>query len=138
MIDGRLFQEDIQFAHFERLRKEDPVHLNELPGFGRYWSITKFEDIMFVDKNHQMFSSAHGITIGPQIGAPEETGQLSFSNFIAMDPPKHDLQRATVSGVVAPQTWRNLKAPFATALAKFSITCPLVKPLTGLTGYRLN
>ncbi len=67
MIDGRLFQEDIQFAHFERLRKEDPVHLNELPGFGRYWSITKFEDIMFVDKNHQMFSSAHGITIGPQI-----------------------------------------------------------------------
>ncbi|MDC1315686.1 hypothetical protein N8275_12315, partial [Pseudomonadales bacterium] len=26
MIDGRLFQEDIQFAHFDRLRKEDPVH----------------------------------------------------------------------------------------------------------------
>ncbi|MDA1208211.1 MAG: hypothetical protein O2858_11065, partial [Proteobacteria bacterium] len=42
MIDGRLFQEDLQFAHFKRLREEDPGHLNELPGFGRYWSITKF------------------------------------------------------------------------------------------------
>ncbi|HAB44633.1 MAG TPA: cytochrome P450 [Gammaproteobacteria bacterium] len=109
MIDGRLFQEDIQFAHFDRLRKEDPVHLNELPGFGRYWSITKFEDIMFVDKNHQLFSSAHGISIGPQIDTPEDPSQLNFSNFIAMDPPKHDLQRATVSGVVAPPNLAKLE-----------------------------
>ncbi|MEM7019501.1 MAG: cytochrome P450 [Pseudomonadota bacterium] len=102
MIDGRLFQRDIHWEHFRRLRKEDPVHLNELPGFGRYWSITRFEDIMFVDKNHKLFSSAHGIVIGPQVGAERPPEELNFSNFIAMDPPKHDLQRATVSGVVAP------------------------------------
>jgi cytochrome P450 len=102
VIDGRLFQQDLHWEHFKRLREEDPVHFNELPGFGRYWSLTKFEDIMYVDKNHDLFSSAHGISIGPHIGADPVPGQLAFSNFIAMDPPKHDLQRATVSGVVAP------------------------------------
>jgi cytochrome P450 len=102
VIDGRLFQNELHWGHFKRLREEDPVHFNELPGIGRYWSLTKFEDIMFVDKNHDMFSSAHGIALGPQIDAEPSQGLLDFSSFIAMDPPKHDLQRATVSGVVAP------------------------------------
>ncbi len=101
-IDGRLFQMDIHEAHFKRLRKEDPVHMNEFPMAGRYWSITKFEDIMYVDKNHELFSSASGIALGPRIDLAPDPEELNFSNFIAMDPPKHDLQRATVSGVVAP------------------------------------
>ncbi len=102
VIDGRLFQREIHLAHFKRLREEDPVHFNELPGIGRYWSLTKFEDIMFVDKNHELFSSASGIALGPRVGTEPDPGALNFSSFIAMDPPKHDLQRATVSGVVAP------------------------------------
>jgi cytochrome P450 len=102
MIDGRLFQNDIHERHFKRLRDEDPVHFNELPMIGRYWSITKFEDIMFVDTHHEMFSSGHGIAIGPQVDLEPNPEDLNLSMFIAMDPPKHDLQRATVSGVVAP------------------------------------
>ncbi|MBT5196818.1 MAG: cytochrome P450, partial [Gammaproteobacteria bacterium] len=96
------FQMDIHEAHFKRLREEDPVHMNELPMTGRYWSITKFEDIMYVDKNHELFSSASGITLGPRIDLEPGPAGVDFSNFIAMDPPKHDLQRATVSSVVAP------------------------------------
>ena len=101
-IDGRLFEMDIHEAHFKRLREEDPVHMNELPTTGRYWSITKFEDIMYVDKNHDLFSSASGIALGPRIDLAPSPVDLNVSNFIAMDPPKHDLQRATVSSVVAP------------------------------------
>ena len=101
-IDGRLFEMDIHEAHFKRLREEDPVHMNELPTTGRYWSITKFEDIMYVDKNHDLFSSASGIALGPRIDLASSPVNLNVSNFIAMDPPKHDLQRATVSSVVAP------------------------------------
>jgi len=102
VIDGRLFEEDLHWEHFRRLREEDPIHFNELPGIGRYWSITKFEDIMYVDTHHDLFSSRHGIALGPSIDAAPDSRDLAFSNFIAMDPPKHDLQRATVSGVVAP------------------------------------
>ncbi len=110
VIDGRLFQRDIHWAHFKRLREEDPVHFNEIPGIGRYWSLTKFEDIMFVDTNHELFSSAHGISLGPQIDGPKRVDELQFSNFIAMDPPKHDLQRATVTGVVAPRNLAKMES----------------------------
>ena len=109
-VDPRLFQREIFWEHFRRLRREDPVHLNELYNTGRYWSITKFDDIMFVDKNHELFSSAHGIALGPRIGAAPHPEDLNTESFIAMDPPKHDLQRATVSGVVAPPNLAKMEA----------------------------
>ena len=109
MIDGRYFKENRQFEFFERLRKEDPVHLNEHPFTGRYWSITKFEDILYIDKHHELFSSAHGIGIGPRIDLEPDPEELDVTMFIAMDPPKHDLQRATVSGVVAPSNLAKLE-----------------------------
>lgn len=99
----RLFQQDAHWAYFERLRKEDPVHLNEDADFGRYWSVTKFNDIMYVDTHHDLFSSESGITLGvPASSQQPEGGSFYTRMFIAMDPPKHDLQRATVSPVVAP------------------------------------
>ncbi len=109
MIDARYFQENRQFEFFKRLRDEDPVHLNDHDFTGRYWSITKFEDIMHVDTHHDLFSSAHGIAIGPRVDAEPNPEDLNLSMFIAMDPPKHDLQRATVSSVVAPSNLAKLE-----------------------------
>ena len=101
-VDGRLFEHDLQGEHFRRLREEDPVHFNEMPGFGRYWSITKYADILDVDTNHELYSSAHGIALGPSLERGVHPDEIQFSNFIAMDPPKHGLQRRTVSDAVAP------------------------------------
>ncbi len=58
-----LFQTDTFWPYFERLRKEDPVHYCADSQFGAYWSITKFNDIMAVEKNHHAFSSAWGIVL---------------------------------------------------------------------------
>ncbi len=92
-----LFQADAMWPIFDRLRKEDPVHYTEEHEFGPYWSITKYNDIMTVDTNHEAFSSAGGITIVNQTA-----GDGPLPMFIAMDPPKHDVQRKTVSPAVAP------------------------------------
>src|SRR4051812_16865256 len=92
-----LFQADAMWPYFDRLRKESPVHLTPESEFGPYWSITKYNDIMTVDTNHQAFSSEGGITIRSDVLA---IGPLPM--FIAMDPPKHDVQRKTVSPGVAP------------------------------------
>src|SRR5947209_3721377 len=92
-----LFQADAHWATFERLRAEDPVHYTAEHEFGPYWSITKYNDIMAVDTNHQVFSSEGGITIANQDG-----GEGPLPMFIAMDPPKHDVQRKTVSPAVSP------------------------------------
>ena len=59
-----LFKEDRWHDHFARLRAEDPVHLNELETSGRYWSVTKYDDVRAVDGDWQTFSSARGITLG--------------------------------------------------------------------------
>ncbi len=116
-----LFQNDAHWSYFERLRKEDPVHYCAESQFGPYWSVTKYKDIFEVDTNHKVFSSEAGITVGGLGGSPQQRkaaaekraaddnaeksqgqGFNGFGMFIAMDPPKHDLQRATVTSVVAP------------------------------------
>ncbi|MDZ7685764.1 MAG: hypothetical protein U5O39_12780 [Gammaproteobacteria bacterium] len=137
-VDPRLFQREIFREHFRRLRAEDPVHLNELYNTGRYWSITKFDDIMWVDRNHDLFSSAHGIALGPKLGYQPRPDELNTQSFIAMDPPEHDLQRATVSGVVAPPNLAKMEDLIRERTRTSSITCPSAKPSTGSIVYRSN
>ena len=95
MADPRLFQADVIFPYFSRLRQEAPVHYQAENEFGPYWSVTRYQDIMAVDTNHEAFSSEPAITIAD----PEE--DFTVPMFIAMDPPKHDAQRKTVSPIVA-------------------------------------
>jgi cytochrome P450 len=102
VIDPLLFQTEAHWGYFERLRKEDPVHLNDDDEYGRHWSVTKFNDIMTVDKNHEIYSSDDGITLGLPASRQHERSEFKTTSFISMDPPKHDVQRATVSPVVAP------------------------------------
>ena len=97
VAQGRLFQEDVIYPWFERLRNEAPVHYCAESEFGAYWSITRYDDIMYVDTHHKIFSSETGITIGDQ------DEDFTLPMFIAMDPPKHDVQRKTVQGVVSPR-----------------------------------
>ena len=101
-INPRMWSEHKWQACFERLRAEDPVHFNESEIAGRYWSLTKYADIKKVDADHQNFSSAHGITLGLPLGTELPEGALKTTTFIAQDPPEHDVQRKTVTGVVAP------------------------------------
>ncbi|HEY7580555.1 MAG TPA: cytochrome P450 [Acetobacteraceae bacterium] len=95
----RLYQDDIWYPYFERLRREDPVHWCENGMYGSYWSVTKYKDIMAVDTNQKVFSSdamMGGIVLRD---TPMDYRRPSF---ISMDPPKHDEQRKVVSPVVAP------------------------------------
>ena len=99
-----LWAEDAKMEYFARLRDEAPVHFCKDSEFGPYWSLTRYADIMEVDSNWQDFSSEPTITIID----PEEDFPLPM--FIAMDPPKHDEQRKTVQGAVAPANLKNLES----------------------------
>jgi len=109
-----LFKNNVMWSYFERLRKEDPVHYCKRPfdmgmgefldeEIGPYWSITKYNDIMDVDTNHKVFSSEPAITLFD----PRE--EFTTPMFIAMDPPKHDVQRKAVNPVVAPSNLKNME-----------------------------
>ncbi|MEO1404907.1 MAG: cytochrome P450 [Pseudomonadota bacterium] len=95
-----IFQQDAMWPYFERLRRDAPVHKTTDSQFGPYWSVTTHEAIMAVDTNHKVFSSSHehgGILIA---NAPAD---FPLPMFIAMDPPRHDVQRKTVQPSVGPQ-----------------------------------
>ncbi len=115
-----LFQADAHWPVFERLRKEDPIHYTAEHEFGPYWSITKYNDIMAVDTNHQVFSSEGGITI-----ANQTAGEGPLPMFIAMDPPKHDVQRKTVSPAVSPMNLAVLEPLIRERAAKILDSLPI-------------
>ena len=97
-----LFAGNAIWPYFERLRAEDPVHFTADSDYGPYWSITRYNDIIAVDTNHQVFSSADGIALQSLEAKAEAEKRPRGSSFIAMDPPEHDVQRKAVSPVVAP------------------------------------
>jgi len=104
--DPDLFATDTHWPYFERLRAEAPVHWCKASEFGPYWSVTRYSDIMTVDTNHGVFSSdaaLGGITIR------DARPDLRRPSFIAMDPPKHDEQRKTVSPIVSPHNLANME-----------------------------
>jgi cytochrome P450 len=103
MSRAERFRDDNFWPFFERLRKEEPVHYCPDSENGPYWSVTKFNDIMHVDTNHQAFSSE------PTIVLPDPEEDFPLPMFIAMDPPKHDVQRKTVSPIVAPDNLAKLE-----------------------------
>ncbi len=97
------FEQGDHHEVFRRLRREDPVHFTPDSEFGPFWSITKFNDIVAVDSNHQVFSSERDIVIGDQ---PDE---FVTPMFIAMDPPIHDVQRKAAQPAVAPSQLSELE-----------------------------
>ncbi|MGH6957816.1 MAG: cytochrome P450 [Caulobacteraceae bacterium] len=106
------FQNDTIWPVFERLRREDPVHFTPESDFGPYWSITRWDDIMAVDTNHEAFSSAEGIGLANlkmQAEAEKAMAELGReprrrggAGFITMDEPEHSVHRKAVSPTVAP------------------------------------
>lgn len=95
-----LFESDTVHPYFARLRKEDPVHFVPDTMYGPIWCVTKYRDIVEMEKAHDTFSSEQrhgGITIG---GRPYDTDQpdptFNLPMFIMMDPPKHGQQRSVV------------------------------------------
>ena len=105
--DPALYQNDNWYAYFERLRREDPVHYCADSAYGPYWSVTRYDDIMQVELDHETYSSAAhlgGITLRDNPFGKE------MASFIGMDPPEHTGQRKAVAPIVAPANLRNMEA----------------------------
>ncbi len=78
---------------------------------------------MTVEKNHEVFSSEPFIVIG----SPPRF--LDVAMFIAMDPPRHDRQRAAVQGgVVAPKNLREMEGLIRSRVQEVLDDLPLDQP----------
>lgn len=85
-LDPTLFVRGVAHDVFDWLRAHDPVHRDERNGI---WVVTKYEDVVNVERRPDVFSSAQGVR--PKGGG---AGDLSI---VSLDDPEHARQRRLVS-----------------------------------------
>jgi cytochrome P450 len=109
--DPKLFSQERILPYFKQMRADQPIHYCKDSPYGPFWSVTRYADIMAVDKDHERFSSeAHfgGIMIDDDI-VGDVNGDFFVQSFITMDPPDHGPQRKAVSKIVAPGSLANFE-----------------------------
>ncbi len=103
--NGCWFEQDKELQVFDRLRVEDPVHFTEDSMFGPYWSVTRFDDVKYVDTHQQVFSSDimnGGIRLGGRPLEEPPPAMFHLPMFIMQDQPLHDEQRKVVAPMFTP------------------------------------
>lgn len=78
------FADGVPHNTFARLRRDDPVHWTEYAQGAGFWSITRHADILALNRQSDLLSSAHGIRIEDQ--SPEEViARRTFQETDGMD-----------------------------------------------------
>ncbi|MBP7702259.1 MAG: cytochrome P450 [Phenylobacterium sp.] len=124
VAQSELWRTDEIWPYFERLRREDPVHWHpaEHHRAGAFWSVTRFNDIVAVDTNHQAFSSE------PSIFLDDPIEGFSLPAFIQMDPPRHDELRKTVSPAVSQKSLAEMESLIRSRICETLDSLPIGEP----------
>lgn len=85
------FQRNEHGMLFRALRRDFPVHYCPESAYGPYWSVTRYEDIVAVERDHGIFSSEDNVIIGD---VPPEFDVTRA--FATSDPPRHTEERRAV------------------------------------------
>jgi cytochrome P450 len=94
ITDPDVYVGGVPYATFERLRRHDPVSWwDEHDGGSGFWAVTRYDDLLSVSRQTDLFSSAQGVTL-------EEMDPDDFEarrNMLEYDPPEHTRYRRLVS-----------------------------------------
>ncbi|MCE9621930.1 MAG: cytochrome P450 [Actinomycetia bacterium] len=94
IVDPDSYVNGFPHATFRRLRDNEPVSWWEEHDGGKgFWAVTRYDDLLHVSRNVDLFSSAQGITL-------EEMDPDDFAarrNMLEYDPPEHTRYRRLVS-----------------------------------------
>jgi cytochrome P450 len=104
LADPAVWDDGPPYELFARMQREAPVHFSSqknAPEEGGFWSITRFDDIRTVSRDHKTFSSERrGIFNVDDMGVPLDLQRLQL---ISMDPPRHDRLKALVIKAFTPE-----------------------------------
>ncbi len=106
LSDESMFERGESHAAFTWLRKNNPISWNpgneDLKG---YWNLVRYEDVLYVSRHPEIFSSERGITsFEPR--REEDFSAASSGNgkmLITMDPPRHVKLRRLVNKGFTPR-----------------------------------
>ena len=72
---------------WEKLRRDDPIHHVERETGESYWAVTRYQDIVSIEANTDVFKNGPKLTMGV-------AGQNGLRMIVGMDPPEHTAHRA--------------------------------------------
>ncbi len=106
LMDEELFEGGYSTEAFRILRKSKPISWS--PGnedVRGVWNLVKFEDVMFVSRHPELFSSEKGIVQYFPLDASEESAAADGNGkmLITMDPPRHVKLRRLVNKGFTPR-----------------------------------
>ena len=92
ILDPDVYVHGVPHAAFQRLRNEDPVSWWPEPDGPGLWAVTRYDDVVAVSRQSQVFSSAKGIRIEDM--KPDEL--VARRTMMELDPPAHTTYRRLV------------------------------------------
>jgi cytochrome P450 len=99
------------------LRREDPVHWVEAPGFDPFWAITRHTDIMEIERNHTLFHNAPRPLLATSemdaVARQREADGIGLRTLIHMDDPQHRVVRAIGADWFRPRAMRAMEERIA-------------------------
>ncbi len=110
LSDPQTFVAGVPHSYFHELREKSPVHWQrecKIPGAPQgpgYWALTRYEDVAFVSKNPDLFSSGLGTCVMTDL-KPRDAENMR-QQLINMDPPLHTQLRQVMSPHFKPRTVR--------------------------------
>jgi cholest-4-en-3-one 26-monooxygenase len=111
LLDPDVFREGRHHEAFRLLRREDPVHWHDEPDGPGFWNVTRHADLITVNRDHGVFSSAEkGISIPDLEGDAEMVREM----MLYMDPPRHTRYRLLVNKGFTPRMIGLLEAGLRT------------------------
>ena len=115
LSDAANFENGPPIDYFRMLRREAPVCWHEEKKGAGHWAVTRYDDLKFVSKNPNIYSSWRGGTILRELTPQQMEGNRAL--MINMDPPQHVKYRRLVQRVFTPRMIRDLE-PHVRQLSK--------------------
>ncbi len=104
--DDSLFERYEQHGAFEALRRRPGLHWNDgNESVKGWWNITRYDDVLYVSRHPEVFSSEGGITQFEPVDPDEQVAAAAGNGkmLITMDPPRHVKLRRLVNKGFTPR-----------------------------------
>lgn len=124
-----LYRDNTIGTYFERLRSEAPIHYCARSNYGPYWSITKYDDIVKVNADHDSFSCDYR-SGGHVLGYDKMfcANGVDARMFQSTDAPVHTAQRKAIAPVVARASVREMEERIRATCAEVLDELPVGEP----------
>jgi cytochrome P450 len=94
ITDPDVYLAGVPHATFQRLRDTDPISWTEERGGSGFWSVTRYDDVIALNKDFATFTSRKGIRLEEMDDEETEARRT----MMEMDPPEHTRLRRLVQG----------------------------------------